>query len=206
MYSETIKPKVEEMFGELRAKAADIISCGSRSMPDAAEYIIGLVGDKTAERSLPMLVTMLYELKESLFKTSFFAEASRRNKFSEFDLQGEIIKKHQYSADAVIDYKEIRRLSHALKVAGGAAVAVGVGGVVVTRGRSIPIIALVIISLFAALLDYFVVVPKLNKYRFKEAVNRCLDKAQLKFLNWFDKIERDYNKRVDEIKATIGGE
>ena len=210
MYSVTIKPKVDKMFEELRKKADEIV-LETNSANDAVNEIAYRVGSETATRSKEILSDMLFDLSDALMNTSFFADVSRQNRFTEINLRKEILGKYQFEASAAVDYKEAARIVQALKLCGGVLVIGGIGeiGIVLIKGLSlsslipVPIGILVAAALGVALADYFVFEPNKNRKNFKRAVDNYLAETQQQFLNWFDEVENYYNKRVDEIKRTI---
>ena len=84
-------------------------------------------------------------------------------------------------------------------------------GVVLAAGLSLsnlvpfPISVLVVASIGAALTDYFTIEPARNKKNLAHALDMYLINAKEQFLEWFDKIEQFFNKRVEEIKQTMWG-
>lgn len=210
MYSETIKPKVDTMFSDLKQRAKKIIA-GSTSMNDAITRVTRLVSSEVSIRSKTILSDMLYDLTNSLMETEFFHEISKQNAFYRVDLQEEILSKYQFTPSASVNYKEASRTVQALKV-GGATLAAGAAievGVVLIAGLSfsslvpIPVSALVVASVGAALADYFAIEPARNKKNLTTAFEKYLSQAEQQFLNWFDEVEKYFNARVEEIKQTM---
>jgi len=210
MYSTIIKPKVEKMFSELRSKVTAII-VETESSNETVNKISRLVSSETASRSKTILSDMLFDLSDAVLKTSFFAETSRQNKFTEFNLRQEILSKYQFTSNTTVDYKEAARIMQALKFGGGTLIIGGVGeiGVVLIKGLSlsslipIPISVLVVAALGVALVNYLAIEPNRSKKNFMQAVDNYLAEAQQQFLNWFDEVERYFDTRVDEIKRTM---
>lgn len=213
MYSGTIRPKVEKMFSELLSEVNSIIA-ETNSANEAVNKVAQLVSSETASRSKTILSDMLFDLSNVLLKTSFFTDISRQNKFIEINLRQEIFGKYSFTASTTIDYKEAARIVQALKVGGGTLVIGGIAefGVVLIAGPPlsslvpVPISVLVIAALGAALVDYIAIEPNRSKKRLSAAVRNYLSESQQQFLKWFDEVENYFNKRVDEIKRTIGGE
>jgi hypothetical protein len=210
MYSTAIIPKVEKMFGELRAKVSEI-AAETNSANEAVNKIVQLVSSETAIRSKTILSDMLFDLSDSLLKTAFFSDITKQNKFFELNLRQEILNKYQFTSNSAIDYKEAAQMVQALKVGGGTFVIGGIGaiGTVLIKGRSlsslvpVPVSVLVIAALGAALVDYLAIEPNRSKKNFTQAAENYLTAVQQQFLNWFDEVENYFNKRVDEIKQTI---
>lgn len=210
MYSTTIKPKVDIMFDDLRKKVASVVADSSTST-EAVATATKLVSSELATRSKSILSDMLFDLSDALMETEFFADITRQNKFYEINLRQEILNKYQYSPSTTVNYKEASKELQALKV-GGATLAVGGVieiGVVLAAGLSLsnlvpfPISVLVVASISAALTDYFTIEPARNKKNLAHALDMYLINAKEQFLEWFDKIEQFFNKRVEEIKQTM---
>jgi len=211
MYSEKIRPKVEKMFNELRAKV-DVIISETNSANEAASKIARIVSSETASRSKSILSDMLFDLNDALFETPFFSDAARKNKFREINLRQEILDKYQFATSTTVDFDEATNIVRTIKVAGVTALgvsAVGIG-VVLIQGLSvsslvapIPIGILVVATLGVALADYLRSGANRNKNSFSEAVRAYLYETQQQFLNWFDEVERYFNRRTEEIKHTI---
>ena len=210
MYSTTIKPKVDIMFDDLRKKVASVVADSSTST-EAVATTTKLVSSELATRSKSILSDMLFDLSDSLMETEFFADITRQNKFYEINLRQEILNKYQYAPSTTVNYKEASKELQALKV-GGATLAVGGVieiGVVLAAGLSLsnlvplPISVLVVASIGAALTDYFIIEPARNKKNLAHALDMYLINAKEQFLEWFDKIEQFFNKRVEEIKQTM---
>lgn len=210
MYSTTIKPKVDIMFDDLRKKVATVVADSSTST-EAVATATKLVSSELATRSKSILSDMLFDLSDSLMETEFFADITRQNKFYEINLRQEILNKYQYAPSTIVNYKEASKELQALKV-GGATLAVGGVieiGVVLAAGLSLsnlvplPISVLVVASIGAALTDYFAIEPARNMKNLAHALDMYLINAKEQFLEWFDKIEQFFNKRVEEIKQTM---
>lgn len=210
MYSTTIKPKVDIMFDDLRKKVASVVADSSTST-EAVATATKLVSSELATRSKSILSDMLFDLSDALMETEFFADITRQNKFYEINLRQEILNKYQYFPSTTVNYKEASKELQALKV-GGATLAVGGVieiGVVLAAGLSLsnlvplPISVLVVASIGAALTDYFTIEPARNKKNLAHALDMYLINAKEQFLEWFDKIEQFFNKRVEEIKQTM---
>ena len=210
MYSTTIKPKVDVMFNDLRKKVSAIVIESSTSN-EAINNVTKLVSSELAVRSKSILSDMLFDLSDNLMETDFFADITRQNKFIEINLRQEILSKYRFVPSTTVNYKEASREIQALKV-GGATLAVGGAvevGAVLIAGLSlsdlvpIPISALVVASIGAALADYYAIEPKRSKNALKQALDNYLVAAKQQFLNWFDEVEKYFNTRVEEIKATL---
>lgn len=210
MYSANIKPKVQNMFGELRLKVNTIVA-ETNSANDAVNKIAQLVSSETTSRSKTILSDMLFELNDSLMNTAFFTDIAKQNRFAEINLRQEILNKYQFASNSSADYKEAARIVQALKVGGATLVVGGIAeiGVVLIAGLSpsslvpVPISILIIASIGVALVDYLVVEPNRSKKSFAQAVDKYLAETQQQFLDWFDEVENYYNKRVEEIKRTL---
>ena len=206
MYSDTISPKVDKMFNDLRKKIDQIIT-KSNSVSYAMNRIVQLVASETSSRSKSILSDMLFDLNDALFETPYFNDASRRNNFTKTKLRKEILDKYQFSSET-ISFKETSRAAMALSV-GGAVTAVGgiaeisvalIKGLEFSSLVPVPVGILVATALGAALVDYLAIEPTRNKSEFKNAVNKYLENTQKQFLLWFDEIEIYFNKRVEEFK------
>ena len=210
MYSATIKPKVDAMFDNLRKRVSSIVM-ESSTAHEAINRGVMLVSSELATRSKSILSDMLFDLSDNLMETDFFADIARQNKFTEINLRQEILSKYRFEPSTTVNYKEASREVQALKV-GGATLAIGgvaEVGVVLVAGLSlsdlipIPIGALLVTSIGAALADYYAVEPKRSKNTLKQALDNYLVAAKQQFLNWFDEVEKYFNTRVEEIKATL---
>ena len=210
MYSEAIKPKVNNLFDDLRKKVTTIVS-ESASSNEAVNKVSKLVSSELTTRSKSILSDMLFELSDALMETEFFTDISRQNKLFEINLRQEILNKYQFTPSTSVDFKEASREIQALKV-GVATFAVGGAievGVVLIAGLSlsnlvpIPISALVIASIGAAVADYYAIEPVRTKKALALALDNYLVQAKDQFLGWFDEVEVFFNKRVEEIKQTM---
>lgn len=210
MYSTTIRPKVDVMFDDLSKKGSSIV-IGSSTSNEAINRITKLVSSELSARSRSILSDMLFDLSNNLMKTNFFADIARQNKFLEINLRQEILSKYQFEPSTTVNYKEASGTVQALNVGGAALVVGGFAeiGVVLIAGLSfsslvpIPISVLVVVSIGAALADYYAIKPKKNKKALAQALNSYLVVAKQQFLNWFDEVEKYFNMRVEEIKKTL---
>lgn len=210
MYSAAIKPKVDEMFDNLREKVSSIVM-ESSTADEAINRGVTLVSSELAARSKSILSDMLFDLSDKLMETDFFADIAKQNKFTEINLRQEILSKYRFESSTTVNYKEASREVQALKV-GGATLAVGGAaeiGAVLIAGLSlsdlvpIPIGVLLVASIGATLADYYAIEPKKSKNALRQAMDNYLVAAQQQFLNWFDEVEKYFNTRVEEIKATL---
>lgn len=210
MYSAAIKPKVDEMFDNLRERVSSIVM-ESSTADEAINRGVTLVSSELAARSKSILSDMLFDLSDKLMETGFFADIAKQNKFTEINLRQEILSKYRFESSTTVNYKEASREVQALKV-GGATLAVGGAaeiGAVLIAGLSlsdlvpIPIGVLLVASIGATLADYYAIEPKKSKNALRQAMDNYLVAAQQQFLNWFDEVEKYFNTRVEEIKATL---
>lgn len=210
MYSAAIKPKVDEIFDNLRERVSSIVM-ESSTADEAINRGVTLVSSELTARSKSILSDMLFDLSDKLMETDFFADIAKQNKFTEINLRQEILSKYRFESSTTVNYKEASREVQALKV-GGATLAVGGAaeiGAVLIAGLSlsdlvpIPIGVLLVASIGAALADYYAIEPKKSKNALRQALDNYLVAAQQQFLNWFDEIEKYFNTRVEEIKATL---
>lgn len=210
MYSTTIKPKVDAMFSDLSKRANEIIAKAT-SVDDAIARATHLVSSEVSTRSKTILSDMLDDLTNSVLETEFFADISKQNAFYRVNLQEEILGKYQFAPSASVNYVEASRALQALKVGGltfaaGAAIEVGVvliAGLSLSSLVPIPLSALIVASIGAALTDYYAIEPARNKKNLAIAFEEYLRQAKQQFLNWFDEVEHFFNQRVEEIKQTI---
>ena len=210
MYSKTIKPKVAAMFGDLRSKAFSIVN-EAASSNEAIDNVTKLVSSELATRSKSIMSDILFDLTDSLMETDFFADIVRQNRFSEINLRQEILSKYQFTASTSMSYEEASKAMQAIKVGGATLVIGGAAevGVVLISGLSlsslvpIPIGILIVASIGAAMTEYLAFAPARSRKALAEALDKYLIETQQQFLNWFDEVERYFNMRVEEIKATI---
>ena len=210
MYSQKINPKVDVMFDDLGKRVHSIVFESSTSN-EAIQNVTKLVSSELTTRSKSILSDMLFDLSDKLLETDFFADIARQNRFFEINLRQEILSKYKFSTSTTVNYKEASRTVQALKV-GGATLAIGgvaeigavlVAGLSLSSLVPIPISALVVASIGAALTDYYAVEPKKNKKALAQALDSYLAVAKQQFLNWFDEVEKYFNMRVEEIKKTL---
>lgn len=210
MYSATIKARVDVMFHDLREKVSAIVE-GASASNEAVNNAAKLVSSELAARSKSILSDMLFDLSDSLMDTEFFADITRQNKFFEINLRQEILSKYQFTPSASVNFKEASRAIRALSVGGAVLVIGSVAeiGVVLSSGLSlsslIPILIsiLIVASIGAAVADYYAIEPARNRKLLVQALDNYLIQAKQQFLNWFDEVEKYFNKRVEEIKQTI---
>lgn len=217
MYSETLEPKIEVMFENLRKKVSSVV-IESLTSNEAITDATKLVSSELTTRSRSILSDMLFDLSRKLLDTDFFATPARKNKFYEINLRQEILNKFQFTPSITINYQEESRTVQALKI-GGATLTVGgvaelgyalisslslsSAKVAFSRLVPIPVCVLVVCSLGAALVDYFVIAPKKNKKTLDQALDRYLNATKEQFVNWFDEVEKYFNMRIEEIKQTL---
>lgn len=212
MYSKTIKPKVDAMFGDLRTKVFALVNEASSSN-EAVDNVTKLVSSELTARSKSIMSDMLFELTDSLMETDFFADIARQNRFSEINLRQEILSKYQFTTNASVSYKEASKAMQAVMVGGAMLVIGGAAevGVVLISGLSIsslvpiPIGILIAASIGAAMAEYYAFAPARNRKALAQALDEYLTEAQQQFLNWFDEVEIYFNMRVEEIKQTMCG-
>ena len=210
MYSESIKPKVDVMFDDLRKRVNTIVSDSSTSK-EATEKITKLVSSELATRSKSILSDMLFDLTDALMETDYFKDIAKQNRFTEINLRQEILSKYQFAPSETVDYNEASRAINALMVGGatfvvGGAIEVGyilITGLTFPSLVPIPIGVLIVASRGAALTDYYAIEPKRSKKAMVSAVDNYLDQTQKQFIGWFDEIEYYFDKRVEEIKQTM---
>lgn len=210
MYSTSIEPKVQVMFGELNKKVETIVSESSTSK-EAIEKVTKLISSELATRSKSILSDMLFELTDKLMETEYFSDISKQNKFTVINLRQEILSKYQFTLSATVDFNEASREIEALAVGGATLVVGGVAeiGIVLAKGLTlaylvpIPISVLIAASIGAALADYYAVSTKRSKKAMASALENYLLKTQQQFIRWFDEVENYFNSRVDEIKNMI---
>ena len=210
MYSDIIRPKVEEMFGGLRERVAAIVS-NSFAADEAIVAVTRLVSSELTTRSKTILSDMLFALSDKLLETEFFSDISRQKKLYEINLRQEIFNKYQCAPSTTVDYQEASRALHALRVGGTMFVAGGVieVGIVLVAGlplsalAPVPVSLLIVASIGAAVADYYVAGPARNKKALADALDAYLVQAKGQFLGWFDEVEHFFNKRVEEIKRTM---
>ncbi|WP_210511542.1 hypothetical protein [Pantoea ananatis] len=214
MYSEIIATKVEKMFNELYVDIQTVVN-ETVSLSDAINNICQRVSSETALRSKLMLDDMLFDFDRALFKTPFFADdLSRRNAFSALNLRKDITNKYQFTSTVTVDYQEVSRSLHAIKVGSSVFAVGGVLGIgsVLSSGFSlssvvpVPIGVLFAVAIGSSIADYFVIEPTKSKKRFSFAIENYLNEAREQYLSWFDSVEGYYNARVEQIKETIQGE
>lgn len=205
-----IKPKIDKLFNDLRAEIQKIV-VDSNSANEAMNRIFQRVSSETSVRSKTMLSDMLFNLDDEVSQTPFFADTTRRNKFTVTNLRQEILSKYQFSLNTTINYKEVARIEHAAKVGCGTLAiggvleigAVLISGLPISNLVPIPIGVLVIAAFGSAAVDYIAVQPSRNKKNLYLAIDNYLIEVHINFMRWFDEIENYYNKRVNEIKKTI---
>lgn len=210
MYSETIKAKVDKLFGDLRERAKTIV-IGSSTSKEAIEKVTKLVNSELATRSKSILSDMLFDLSDALMETDYFKDIARQNRFTEINLRQEILNKYQFTSSRTVDFNEASREIKALMVGGTVFAVGGVAeiGYVLISGLSasslvpVPIGVLIVASLGAALTDYYAIEPKRSKKAMINAVDNYLIQTQEQFISWFDEVENYFNKRVNQIKQTI---
>lgn len=210
MYSATIKPKVDEMFGDLKKKVLAIVNESSTSS-EAISNATKIVRSELASRSKSILSDMLYSLSDLLMETEFFSDIARQNKFFEINFRQEILNKYPFAPTTLVNYKEASKTVQALKTAGialaaGAAIEVGVvliAGLSFSSLVPIPISVLLVASIGAAWADYYVIEHARNKKFLTLALDSYLVQMQQQFLKWFDAVEKYFNVRVEEIKQTM---
>ena len=214
MYSDIIKLKIDKMFNDLSKEIQQIVD-ESCSLNDGVEKISNFVSSKIKLRSKTMLSDMLFELNDSVLKTSFFADKiAQQNDFLSRNFRQEILRKYQFSITTKVDYQEASQALEAAKIGGGVLAIGGIGaiGVVLIGGLSlsslvpIPIGILFAAAFGAAMADYFFIEPNRNKKQFFLAIEKYLSEVKKQYINWFNEIENYFYKQVDNFKQVIQGD
>lgn len=203
--------KTDKMFIDLRKKIQGIVD-ESYSLNDAVNSVCRIVSSEMESRSKTMLSDMLFDLNDSVLKTSFFADnIARQNNFLALNFRQEILSKYQFTTTTTIDYQEAFRILQAAKVGCGVLAVSGICeiGMVLIGGLSfsslvpIPVGVLFAAGFGSAMVDYFFIEPNKNKKQFFFAIDKYFAEAHQQYLKWFDEVENYFNKRIDEIKQTI---
>ena len=205
-------PKVRTMFEELGKTANRIIS-ETVNVHEAAGRIVRIVSSETASRSNSIMSDMLFDLNDELMASEFFtSDIVRQNRFYEFNLRKEILDKYQFESCATLNFKDAeQQIARMIKVIGCTATGVTIvgAGAVLIRGLAlsslvapIPVGILVFATIGVTLTDYLTGSNK-DRRALRKAIDDYLHDAQRSFLNWFDEIERYFNKRTEEFKQTI---
>ena len=210
MYSSTIENKVNTIFTDLRKKVDSIVA-ESFNSDEAVDVVTKVVCSELSTRSKTILSDMLFDLSDKLMKTDFFSDISKQNKFYTINLRQEILNKYLFAPSTTINYEEASRELQALKIGGATCLVGGVieFGYIMMAGLSlsslipVPLGLLLVVSIGAAVADYYIIEPKRNKKALAAALDNYLVQTQKQFLKWFDAVEVFFNKRVEEIKQTM---
>lgn len=211
MYSALIKSKIDKIFNEIENRVTVIIN-ESNTQNEAVNTITRYVSSELATRSKSILSDMLFDLNDSLMETEYFRDnVGRQNRFTEVNIRQEILSKYSFMPSKTLDYKEASRTLQALKV-GGAVLVIGgtleVGRLLVSRLSlsslsPMSISLLIVVSIGAALADYYAIEPRRSRISMQNALNSYLNQTKEQFIAWFDEVETYFNKRSEDIKSSI---
>ena len=211
MYSALIKSKIDKIFNEIENRVTIIIN-ESNTQDEAVNTITRYVSSELATRSKSILSDMLFDLTDLLMETEYFkGNISRQNRFTEVNIRQEILSKYSFVPSKTLDYQEASRTLQALKVGGSVLViggALEVGRLLVSRLSfsslsPISISLLIVVSIGAAIADYYAIEPRRSRISMRSALNSYLSQTKEQFIAWFDEVENYFNKRSEEIKSSI---
>jgi hypothetical protein len=200
LFSKLYKSKLEEMISKLVIFAQDTVSETS-SLSNANEIITEHIDSEITIQSLSMLEDMYSYLTKQVFKMTEFSSIEKQNIFYSVNLRKEIRDKFIFKVPAKgINYTEINKKV----VSTGVGVATGtIGGILIAAishaSIAIPIIVGVAAGSAAFSISYFKVIPEYDNKLFKLNVAKFLSDIKEKLLDWFDKIQEYFEKRIDEI-------
>ncbi|WP_282937685.1 hypothetical protein [Paenibacillus sp. RC67] len=199
VYSEILKPKIDKMFQDLRARVSEIISY-SEDVHQAGQKIAIAVASETATRSKTMLSDMYAYLSKQVLQSADFSDVTRKNKFYEANLRKELFDKYSFESLGTLDFKEVNRVYASLADSAGT---VALGGILIVAlspaSLAIPIAIVVAASVAAFCASYYKVTPNINKGNFDKAIDKYLSDTKRDFTKWFDEIERYFGSCVDNL-------
>lgn len=197
--------KVETMFKDFRKQAEKIIN-ESINYDNASKRIVEIVSSETGIRSKTLFTDMYAEMSKDTLKSEDFKDPERQFEFYEANIRGEVISTFQFSAVSKtggIDFKEANKLHYSIAAGTGTAVAGGVARYALGSVFIIPVSAIIASSLAVFFLTYKKTVPEKNDAAFKKAVEKFLEDTMNALIQWFDKVEEYYNKRVADLVSTF---
>lgn len=199
MYSEKIKPKIEEVFNSLQVEVQHLIN-EMNSKDETINQISQRVSSEITTRSKSILSDMLFDLNDSLIKEGFFTDVAQQNKFIESNLRKEILNKYHFKINSAVDYQELSSVGQAIKVSG---LTLAIGAVLkggLSSFITVPVGLLIAAAFGAAIVNYYSLEPNKNKKNLSHAIEKYLLEMQQQLLDWFDEIQNHFNKRANEIK------
>ena len=203
MYSETLTPRINQMFDDLQIQVTNIVKT-QNNMKDAGNNIALAVASETTAKGKTMLNDMFAYLSDKLLESPDFSVVTRQNRFYELNLRNEILDKYVFETESKIDIPESSKVVNSLIASAGTA---AIGGILVfalsPASPVVPVAVVVAASISAFCLSYQVIEPNRSKAKFTVAINTYLDEIRKQYLAWFDEVERFFNKRVNELKATF---
>ena len=206
MYNKNlIISKIEIMFRNLREQAEKIIN-ESIDYDNASKRIAEIVFFETGIRSKTLFTDMYAEMSNETLNSDDFKDTARKIKFYEANIRGEIISTFRFSTDLIttgIDFKEANKLHYSIATGTGTAVVAGVLRNALGAVFIIPVSAIVASTLAVFFLTYKKIIPEKNDVAFKKAVEKFLNDTMHALIQWFDKVEEYYNKRVAELISTF---
>lgn len=205
MYSESIKPKIDEMFAGLLNEVLRIAEVSS-SREEAANKIIQKVGRETAKRSGTMFTDMYTALSKDFLKNR---DTAFKQKFYRAALDDEILEKYSFAPpEEGLDYKKAIRTFKSIGISAG--ITVGSAGLVAALGKIlkyalrnklvvIPVPVIIAAAVAVGLILLFSTRSKVNKFVFKQSVKDYIMTVKREYISWLDEVENYFKKRAKEV-------
>jgi len=203
MYSETLEPKVNSMFEGIHNQVSSIIKSQVK-IEDARREVALAVASETTAKGKTILNDMFAYLSDRLLESPGFSSIEKQNKFFELNLRSEINEKYNFETHGKVDFEESNKIVKPITAAAGTA---ALGGLLVfalsPASPVVPVAAVIVASLSAFCLTYFVIEPNSSKAKFAFAVKKYIDELKVQFLAWIVEVENYFNKRVEELVSSF---
>ena len=210
--SEKVKGYIKELFVEMNAEVADIVS-NSPSSTIATHSIMECVSSKIAAASEGYMVDLYSELSRKTLSEEIFKDPANANKFYELNMRQKISDAYQFDVQSLdaystgVDFKEINRVYATAGVAVGSAAVGGILLGVLSGVVDIPMVVIIAGAILAGItgggVTYAKIVPEKNRAAFSNAVKTFMQELETELANWVDEVIKFYNQKVAELKATL---
>lgn len=210
MYNE-IQKNIDELFLKINADVNKIID-NSATVDAATQQIMETVSGEITASVQGYMIDIYSELSKETLAESIFQNAKNANKFYELNLRQEISQAYRFDIRDLRSYKNGISYEEAGKIYAAAAASVGsatVGGVllgILSGVIHMPMVVVIAGAVACGAIGGITAGKKvdgINMRKYKNATMTFMDKLKKDLIEWVDDIIAFYNKKVNELKASL---
>ena len=209
MYNE-IQKNIDELFLKINADVNKIIN-NSVTVDAATQQIMETVSGEITASVQGYMIDIYSELSKETLAESIFQNAKNANKFYELNLRHEISQAYQFDIQDLraytngIGYEEVGKIYAVAASVGSATIGgvlLGILSGVVHMSRGVVIAGAVACGAIGGI-TAGKKVDGINMRKYKNAIMTFMDKLKKDLIEWVDDIIAFYNKKVNELKASL---